>query len=68
MIKARNNALFVNNSPSHGAYTCTCTESRRVLFEYLKLLCSSHVSVKLWYVEYYQMFTHSAFIFFQISI
>ena len=47
IIKARNNALFVNNSPSHGAYTCTCTESRSVLFEYLKLLCSSHVSVKL---------------------
>ena len=47
MIKVRNNALFVNNSPSHGAYTCACTESRSVLFEYLKLLCSSHVSVKL---------------------
>ena len=45
--KARSNALFVNNSPSHGAYTCTCTESRSVLFEYLKLICSSHVSVKL---------------------
>ena len=47
IIKARKNALFVNNSPSHGAYTCTCTESRSVLFEYLTLLCSSHVSVKL---------------------
>ena len=47
IIKARKNALFVNNSPSHGAYTCTCTETRSVLFEYLTLLCSSHVSVKL---------------------
>ena len=47
IIKSRNNALFVNNSPSRGAYTCACTESRSVLFEYLKLLCSSHVSVKL---------------------
>ena len=47
IIKARNNALFVNNSASHGAYTRACTESRSVLFEYLKLLCSSHVSVKL---------------------
>ena len=47
VIKARNNALFVNNSPSHGAYTCTCTELRGVLFEYLKLLCSSNVSVML---------------------
>ena len=47
ITKDRNNALFINNSPSHGAYTCACTESRSVLFEYLKLLCSSHVSVKL---------------------
>ena len=45
IIKARNNALFVNNSPSHGAYTCTCTESRSVLFEYLILLCSSHTCI-----------------------
>ena len=62
IIKARNNALFVNNSPSHGAYTCTCTESRSVLFDYLKLLCSSHVrvSVKLSGI----LFTLSAFIFF----
>ena len=37
----------LNNSPSHGAYTCACTESSSVLFEYLKLLCRSHVSVKL---------------------
>ena len=37
IIKARNNALFVNNS--------LYVQSRGGPFEYLKLLCSSHTCI-----------------------